>query len=251
MRSKRLRINNKKLCIKTGLSDKIQGALRQQIALILAACLALLLPSMSHAARAQPNLHLPTITTYPQNQDLYDQYRFAGMYYYGVTTSDALGSMFAGTIHRWPEHIQSVELSYTLCKENWLRHLVYPLVGVVQVAGNFTVRSGTNEHTIYEFDPYVLGRWANFPWNKYVNTSFAIGEGISYDTSVPSLEKKSSANTKRLLNYLMLEATLALPKNPRWQLVVRIHHRSGAFGLYHAGNTGSNVIGLGIRYLFD
>ena len=190
-------------------------------------------------------------TDIPQGQDLYDRYPWAGLYYYGITTSDALGQMVAGQIHRWPEHIQSIELTHTLCKENFLRRLVYPLVGVVEVSANFTVRNGSNQHTIYEFNPYVEGRWANFPWNKYVTTSFAIGEGISYDTSVPSLESKSSEDTKRLLNFLLMEATFAVPNYPRWQLVLRLHHPSGAFGLYHAGNTGSNDIGLGIRYLFD
>jgi hypothetical protein len=206
-------------------------------------------PTTTPPAAASPNHTSPKI--YPQGQDLYDLYPSAVMYYYGITTSDALGSMFEGTIHRWPEHIQSLEYTHTLSKENWLRRLVYPLVGVVQVSANVTMRNGSNQHTIYEFNPYVEGRWANFPWNSYVNTSFAIGEGISYATSVPSLEKKSSEDTKRLLNYLMLEATLASPDNPRWQLVARIHHRSGMFGVYHAGNTGSNDIGLGIRYLFD
>ncbi len=189
--------------------------------------------------------------TCPEGEYLYDRYPNSALYYYGITTSDALGSMFVGDFHRWPEHIQSIEYTRTLDRCNWLRRLVYPLVGVVQVSANFTVRNGSNEHTIYEFNPYVEGRWANFPWNHYVNTSFAIGEGISYDTSIPSLERKSSADTKRLLNYLMLEATFALPDHPRLQLVLRLHHRSGMFGVYHAGNTGSNDIGLGIRYMFD
>jgi hypothetical protein len=113
------------------------------------------------------------------------------------------------------------------------------------------MRNGSNEPTIYEFDPYIAFRWANFPWNGYVNTSFAIGEGISYTTSVPALEKKDNEFTKRLLNYLMFEATFAAPGDPRLQFLVGIHHRSGAYGLYHAGNTGSNDIGVGIRYLFD
>jgi hypothetical protein len=49
----------------------------------------------------------------------------------------------------------------------------------------------------------------------------------------------------------MLEAAFALPAYPQIQVVGRIHHRSGAFGLYRAGNTGSNAVGIGIRYLFD
>lgn len=197
------------------------------------------------------NLFALETKTYPSNQDLYDQYRWSAMYYYGVTVSDPLARIVQGQLTRWPEHLQSIEVARTLSPDNVFRRLVNPLVGVVQLAGIAAVRDGSNEHTIYEFDPYVAFRWANLPWNKYVNTSLAIGEGISYDTSVPSLESHSSDNTKRLLNFLMLEATVAPPSYPRLQLVARIHHRSGAYGLYHAGNTGSNVVGLGIRYLFD
>lgn len=192
----------------------------------------------------------PQIPLYPQDQTLYDTYPQAIMYYYGVTVSDPLFRML-GDMHRWPEHIQSLEYSYTLSKTNPVRRFFCPVVGVVQLAANVTERRGSKESTIYEFDPYITFRWANLPWNYYINTSFAIGEGISYASSYPSLEKKTNVNTKRLLNYLMLEATFASPYYPRVQVVARIHHRSGAFGLYRAGNTGSNVIGVGVRYLFD
>lgn len=187
----------------------------------------------------------------PTDQKLYDIYPDALFYFYGITVNDALARIIVGKIHRYPEHVQSLEIAHTLPPDNFLRCLVSPLVGVVQVVGNMTVRVGHNEATIYEFDPYLSFRWANWPWNDRLVTSFAIGEGISYTTSIPSLEKKSNKNTKRLLNYLMLEAAFALPQYPRLQLVARIHHRSGAFGLYRAGNTGSNAIGLGLRYLFD
>lgn len=224
------------------------------IPFLLAALISHTTCAASQAQTASDNTDLsklPAYTMYPEGQKLYDKYNWAALYYYGVTGSDALGQIAEGEFHRWPEHIQSVELTYTLNENNWFRRLVSPLVGVVQISGNATLREGSNEHTIYEFSPYIEGRWANFPWNHYVNTSFAIGEGISYDTSIPSLEGKSSSNTKRLLNYLLLEATLAPPSYPRLQLVLRVHHRSGAYGLYHAGNTGSNDLGLGIRYLFD
>ena len=185
-------------------------------------------------------------------QELYDEYPNAGLYYYGFTVSDPLLRILdRAQIHRWPEHIQSLEASHTLGVTNPVRKFFNPIVGVVQFAFNFTERVGSDEDTIYEFDPYLTFRWANFSWNDIVNTSFAIGEGISYVTSIPSLEGNENTNTKRLLNYLMLEATFAAPNQPRLQLVFRIHHRSGAYGLYHAGNTGSNDIGLGIRYLFD
>ena len=183
---------------------------------------------------------------------LYDLYPFSVMYYYGVTFNNPLIDVL--TIHhlkRWPEHIQSLELAYTLSEKNAVRRFFNPLVEVVQLAGNVTLRNGTDEPTIYEFDPSIMFRWANFPWNHYINTSFALAEGISYDTSIPAVEKKNNAHTKHLLNFMVVELTIASPRYPRLQLVMRIHHRSGAFGLYHAGNTGSNDLALGIRYLFD
>lgn len=208
----------------------------------LVAFLGLALPLLAYST--QPLL------LYPQNQTLYDKFPHSLFYYYGVTVTDPLARMFTD-MHRWPEHINSLEYSYTLSKYNPVRRFFCPLVGVVQLAMNITQRNGRNENTIYEFDPYITFRWANLPWNHLINTSFAIGEGISYASSYPSLEKKSNHNTKRLLNYLMLEVSIASPYYPRLQFVARIHHRSGAFGLYHAGNTGSNVIGAGVRYLFD
>lgn len=192
---------------------------------------------------------MPT-SLWAHNFSLYDRYPNAVSYYYGITGEDAIGSLFLGQFHRWPEHIQSVEYTRTLSVDNWFRKLVRPLTNVVQISANLTERYD-NHHCITEFNPYFLGRWDNFPWVHVLYTSFAIGEGLSYATSVPSLERKSSEHSKRLLNFLLLEATFALPKYPTWQLIVRIHHRSGAYGVYHAGNTGSNDIGLGLRYLFD
>lgn len=205
-----------------------------------------LLPSLSLATSGSK----PGQNTFPNNQYLYDRFPNAVLYYYGITVSDALVRIFEGDFNRWPEHVQSIEYTRTLPFCNVVRQFFYPIAGVVQLNANLTYRVGSNENNIYEFDPYMSWRWANFFWNKWVNTSLAIGEGISYASSIPWLEKKTNVNTKRLLNYLMLEATLAPPIYPKLQLVIRIHHRSGAYGLYRAGNTGSNAVGLGLRYLF-
>jgi hypothetical protein len=181
----------------------------------------------------------------------YNQHPWGFLYYYGQTVSNPLVTIFYGEYDHWPEHIQSLELSHTLDQDNAFRRFFSPVVSVVQVALDGTQRQGDNQNTIYEVDPYFNIRWVNLPWNHYVDTSFAIGEGVSYASSVPSVEKRDNDNTKRFLNYLMFEATFAAPSHPEWQVVARIHHRSGAFGLYGAGNSGSNDIGIGVRYLFD
>src|SRR5262245_955975 len=117
----------------------------QSIRSYLIACLILLFPGITLATSNEKPI-TPTITAIPQGEYLYDRYPYAVLYYYGITCDDALGQMLAGQFHRWPEHIQSIEITRTLSRENFLRKLVYPLVGVVEISANFTVRNGSNEH---------------------------------------------------------------------------------------------------------
>lgn len=188
----------------------------------------------------------------PVKLGLYDQKPWSLLYYYGQTVNGALLGIPAGNFKHWPEHIQSLELDKTLDIDNFLRRFLRPAVGIVQLSGNFTVRNGDNEPTIYEFDPYLTFRWANWAWDDKVPTSFALGWGVSYTSNVPAIERRGTNNKNlgHLLNYLMFEATFARPSYPELQAVIRIHHRSGAYGVYGVSNSGSNDIGLGIRYLF-
>jgi hypothetical protein len=94
----------------------------------------------------------------------------------------------------------------------------------------------------------LIGRWHYFPWNKWVNTSFAVGDGISYYTEVSEVEEEDDDDAQRTLNYLLFELTLGLPKYPRVDLVFRIHHRSSVFGLAGAG--GSNFVTGGFKFAF-
>ena len=105
-----------------------------------------------------------------------------------------------------------------------------------------------NNDTFWEFNGLIIGRWHAFPWNKYVETSFAMGDGLSYYTEVSKVEKEDDEDAQKTLNYLMFELALGLPQYPRWDLVVRIHHRSSIFGLYGAG--GSNYVCGGIKFSF-
>jgi predicted porin len=143
-------------------------------------------------------------------------------------------------------------LAYTLAPENPVSRFFWHIRAKFQLAGNFALRyeDGKMNDPIYEGDGYFVVRWRNFPWNRYLATTLAIGEGVSYVSRVPQVEEEDNDNTKKLLNYLMLEATFALPRYPRTQILYRIHHRSGVFGAYGAGNSGSNTIGVGLRYHF-
>ena len=123
----------------------------------------------------------------------------------------------------------------------WTRYIRFE--GELQVIKHF----GDQDH--WEFTGSVNARWVVFPWNRYVETTLAFGEGLSWATEIPALEKADPTNSanRQLLNYILIEVTFAIPESP-WSLVTRIHHRSGVFGLF--GHSGSNVLEAGIRYRF-
>lgn len=129
-----------------------------------------------------------------------------------------------------------------LARELWHyeKYLSFELEG--QVAKHF------NKDTQWEFVGVLIARWHYFPWNQYVDTSFAVGDGLSYYTEVSEVETEDDEDAQRSLNYLLFEVALGLPEYPRWDLVFRIHHRSSVFGLYGAG--GSNFVCGGIKFGF-
>jgi len=101
---------------------------------------------------------------------------------------------------------------------------------------------------LWEFVGAILGRWHPFPWDKYIDTSFAMGAGLSYDTDISETESETDHHPQRLLGYLAFELTFGLPQYPRWELMLRIHHRSGAQGII--GDGGSNYLCSGLKFAF-
>jgi len=187
---------------------------------------------------------------------LYQTDPWSILYYYGRTSTKVLGDTLLGQFQSAGEYLDSIEFAYSVSKcNNFLQYLPTPLI--VQFAGNLVYRNGPEDDNaaIYEFDPVLELRWTYFPWNPWLETTFGFGEGVSYATRVPGIEVNSAANgfvdnDGHFLNYLMFETTFALPKYPQWQFVIRVHHRSGCYGLYGVSNAGSNVLGVGVRYLF-
>ena len=105
-----------------------------------------------------------------------------------------------------------------------------------------------NNDTFWEFNGLIIGRWHLFPWDKYLDTSLAVGDGISHYTEVSKVEKADDGDSQRTINYLLFELALGLPQHPRWDVVLRIHHRSGIFGVYEGG--GSNYVTSGVKFSF-
>ncbi|MCG6905811.1 MAG: hypothetical protein LJE63_04230 [Desulfobacteraceae bacterium] len=141
----------------------------------------------------------------------------------------------------------SVEDSYlvalALNREFARTHRFLGWEGEGQVVKHF----GDQDH--FEFNALVVARWHHFPWNRRLDTTLAVGEGLSWATETPELEKENHSHATQMLNYLMFELTLA-PPGSRWYWSGRIHHRSGVFGLFDGVHGASDFIGMGLGYRF-
>lgn len=117
-----------------------------------------------------------------------------------------------------------------------------------EVEGQIAKHSGIQDNLEYN----LLGavRWHDLFWSDKLNSSAAVGLGVSYASSVPRAEATIiNSGSEKLLTYWHLELTMGPPKRD-WQASLRMHHRSTAYGLF-GSHGGSNAVTLGVRYEFD
>ena len=117
----------------------------------------------------------------------------------------------------------------------------------IELEGQFVRHSGRQHY--HEYNALIIGRWW-FPSIKQADYSVAIGEGLSYADEISEIEALHHSKTSRLLDYLLFEFTFSIPETESWHGSVRIHHRSGIYGLFHDVHGASNALGLGVRYQF-
>ncbi|ETR74444.1 MAG: hypothetical protein OMM_00212 [Candidatus Magnetoglobus multicellularis str. Araruama] len=104
------------------------------------------------------------------------------------------------------------------------------------------------DQTHSEWNGVFIARWLTFPWNHVIPTTFAFGEGLSYATQTPNIEALHNETVSHFLNYLSIEFTFTLPHIKHFHLLTRVHHRSGAYGLFNDVKGASNAVGAGLRY---
>jgi hypothetical protein len=120
-----------------------------------------------------------------------------------------------------------------------------------ELEGQLVQHVGQQSHQ--EVNAVLVARWMRFPWDHRLDTRVAFGEGLSYATRTPPIEpraRRPDEQSVRLLNYLLLEIEVVVPRRERWSVFTRIHHRSGVAGLFGNVQGGSNFIGLGARYRY-
>ncbi len=121
----------------------------------------------------------------------------------------------------------------------------------IELEGSIVRRFGDDDN--WEFNASLFIRWDNFPWQDFIYTTAGLGlVGPSYATGISETERRKSGNDSgsKFLNYFAPEITFSPPSNHNIAVILRLHHRSGAFGLFDGVDGGSSFVSVGFRHYF-
>lgn len=95
-------------------------------------------------------------------------------------------------------------------------------------------------------------RWRGFPWDDRLITTVAVSTGMNFVTHVSGVEQKRARDGEgdRWMHFFAPEVTFALPSHPDVELLFRLHHRSGVFGLVSDAWGGAQYATIGLRWRF-
>lgn len=173
-----------------------------------------------------------------------------GIMLFGGREVDTGLEHIASTFDWWPpawryghSNFIGVAGNYTLASFWKQRFLIEPELGIGKRFGD--------QHQ-WETWAAVYLRYTWFPWNDYLYTTFAINTGLSYASSISEDEVRRSGRNKgsRLMHYLGPEITFALPSDISKEIVIRLHHRSGAYGVVSKADGGAQYLTIGFRDRF-
>lgn len=98
------------------------------------------------------------------------------------------------------------------------------------------------------FNEYVAALNVRYPLivEKNIKITSSIGDGISYTSQILNHEHRRGRKSTHYINYLCIECVVSVVIFPV-DIVLRLHHRSSAYGLILDGNTDSNFYCFGLR----
>ena len=120
----------------------------------------------------------------------------------------------------------------------------------VELEGQVIRHYGYQHHT--ESTAAVVLRTRDFLALGRLPVNFSMGNGLSWAHSKPAYEKgvtnTRGVETRQLQYHLSFETEFFRSAASRFSPFIRLHHRSGIWGVISPQHTGSNYLGIGVRY---
>jgi hypothetical protein len=168
-----------------------------------------------------------------------------------LSTGMYFGELYEKTYLYVISHPESLDLSSSYIAAYNIDYRLYAWTSIpLQFEGEFDVAKHFGQAHQYEVDLAPFLRWRSFPWNKYLYTNARVSVlGSSYTTGVSAWEKQNSGNDKgsNFLQFGSLELTFAADEHSPGEFFVRVHHRSGVYGLINGVTGGSSYLSVGYR----
>jgi len=158
----------------------------------------------------------------------------------GTWQSELARGKSSGEIYLFQVSYKAARLDPTLFGHRVALDLELPLVlGVVDEG---------ESQPFMQYSGGIALRWKTFPWNRRLYTNLETGFGLTYSQHVLMTERERHPDRDRshLEFYWPVQLMLAHPRYRDHQLVLFLHHHSGA-GVFHRG--GANTLGIGYRYV--
>lgn len=161
----------------------------------------------------------------------------------GVLTDETFAKML---YEPWLGHLQDSYLAGV--------HVVGTLYGFASVPLDLEIEAGIAQRFAddHQTELYLIpmGRWKRFPWNDCLYTNLRLGViGASYVSGISAWEMHRGSGGSRYLNLVVPEITFAASAHAPYEIFLRIHHRSGAFGAVNGVYGGSSYFAVGVRFV--
>jgi hypothetical protein len=167
--------------------------------------------------------------------------------YSGVYIEDSLTDIWSKPGWPWDwnyaagDHLVATTVS-RVTWEFWRHWTMEPEFGIGQRYG----REGATEIWGALYFRYHI------PWDRYLVMTVATSTGMDWASEVTDVERDRARDDEgsRWMHYFSPEITFALPSNPNTELLFRVHHRSGVFGLVSDAWGGAQYASVGLRFRF-
>jgi hypothetical protein len=163
---------------------------------------------------------------------------YAGQYY---------DSEPAGWTQGRANYLDQYMVALTASKTIW-RSQTLPMS--VEIDGMIGQQSGIASLTEIAVVPVL--RWSSFPWRDKLQTDLRLGPlGVSYTSSVSSLERGTHGRGSQTLGFLIIELAFSRPSKQSDEYFMRLHHRCSVYDtINNYGANGEDYFAFGYRRRF-